>query len=75
MRGYEKTTKLLTDNKGKLELLAKKLEEEEVLEGEQVLELLNIEKKRPRTHKEADITPIEQPQQNLQFINKEPDKT
>jgi cell division protease FtsH len=75
MRGYEKTTKLLTDNKGKLELLAKKLEEEEVMEGEQVLELLNIEKKRPRTHKEADITPIEQPsQQNLQFINKEPDK-
>ena len=74
MRGYEKTTKLLNDNKGKLELLAKKLEEEEVLEGEQVLELLNIEKKRPRTHKEADIAPIEQPQQNLQFINKEADK-
>lgn len=74
MRGYEKTTKLLNDNKGKLELLAKKLEEEEVLEGEQVLELLNIEKKRPRTHKEADIAPIEQPRQNLQFINKETDK-
>ncbi len=74
MRGYEKTTKLLNDNKDKLELLAKKLEEEEVLEGEQVLELLNIEKKRPRTHKEADIAPIEQPQQNLQFINKETDK-
>ncbi|MBM4065224.1 MAG: ATP-dependent metallopeptidase FtsH/Yme1/Tma family protein [Planctomycetes bacterium] len=74
MRGYEKTTKLLNDNKDKLELLAKKLEEEEVLEGEQVLELLNIEKKRPRTHKEADIAPIEQPRQNLQFINKETDK-
>ena len=46
-------------------------EEEEILEGEQILELLNIEKKRPRTHKEVDITPVEQPQQNLQFINKE----
>ena len=74
MGSYEKTKKLLNDNKGKLELLAKKLEEEEVLEGEQVLELLNIEKKRPRTHKEVDIAPIEQPQQNLQFINKETDK-
>ena len=74
MGSYEKAKKLLNDNKGKLELLAKKLEEEEVLEGEQVLELLNIEKKRPRTHKGADIAPVEQPQQNLQFINKETDK-
>lgn len=74
MESYEKANKLLTDNKDKLELLAKKLEEEEVLEGEQVLELLNIEKKRPRTHKEVDIAPVEQPQQNLQFINKETDK-
>jgi len=74
MGSYEKTKKLLNDNKGKLELLAKKLEEEEVLEGEQVLTLLNIEKKRPRTHKEVDIAPVEQPQQNLQFINKETDK-
>lgn len=56
MASYEKTKKLLKDNKDKLELLAKKLEEEEVLEGEQVLALLNIEKKRPRTHNtEADI--------------------
>ena len=74
MGSYEKTKKLLNDNKGKLELLAKKLEEEEVLEGEQVLELLSIEKKRPRIHKEVDIAPVEQPQQNLQFINKETDK-
>ena len=71
MESYKKANKLLNDNKGKLELLAKKLEEEEILEGEQILELLNIEKKRPRTHKEVDITPVEQPQQNLQFINKE----
>ena len=74
MGSYEKTKKLLNDNKDKLELLAKKLEEEEVLEGEQVLELLSIEKKRPRIHKEVDIAPVEQPQQNLQFINKETDK-
>ncbi len=74
MGSYEKTKKLLNDNKGKLELLAKKLEEEEVLEGEQVLELLNIEKKRPRTHKEVDIAPVEQPQQNLQFLNKDNEK-
>lgn len=74
MGSYEKTKNLLNDNKGKLELLAKKLEEEEVLEGEQVLELLNIEKKRPRTHKEVDIAPVEQPQQNLQFINKDNEK-
>ena len=74
MGSYEKTKKLLNENKGKLELLAKKLEEEEVLEGEQVLTLLNIEKKRPRTHKEVAIAPVEQPQQNLQFINKETDK-
>ena len=74
MGSYEKTKKLLNDNKDKLELLAKKLEEEEVLEGEQVLTLLNIEKKRPRTHKEVDIAPVEQPQQNLQFINKDNEK-
>ncbi|HHT9112989.1 MAG TPA: ATP-dependent zinc metalloprotease FtsH [Candidatus Wunengus sp. YC65] len=74
MGSYEKTKKLLNDNKGKLELLAKKLEEEEVLEGEQVLELLNIEKKRPRTHKEVAIAPVEQPQQNLQFISKDNEK-
>ena len=74
MGSYEKTKKLLNDNKDKLELLAKKLEEEEVLEGEQVLELLSIEKKRPRMHNEVDIAPVEQPQQNLQFINKETDK-
>ena len=74
MGSYEKTKKLLNENKGKLELLAKKLEEEEVLEGEQVLELLNIEKKRPRTHKEVAIAPVEQPQQNLQFLNKDNEK-
>ena len=71
MGSYDKVKKLLSDNRDKLELLAKKLEEEEVLDGDQVLELLNIEKKHPRTHKEMDIAPIEQPQQNLQYIEKD----
>ncbi|HHT9129581.1 MAG TPA: ATP-dependent zinc metalloprotease FtsH [Candidatus Brocadiaceae bacterium] len=71
---YEKTKKLLNENRDKLELLAKKLEEEEVLDGDQVLELLNIEKKRPKTHIKKDIVPIEQPQENLQFINKDIEK-
>ncbi len=45
----EKTRTLLTENKGKLELLAKKLEEEELLEGEQVVELLGLNNKKKRT--------------------------
>ncbi|MDE1890832.1 MAG: cell division protein FtsH, partial [Planctomycetota bacterium] len=68
---YEKAKKLLNDNRDKLEMLAKKLEEEEVLEGDQVLELLHIEKKRPRIHKETNIAPVEQPQQSLQYFNKD----
>ncbi|MFN3532250.1 MAG: ATP-dependent zinc metalloprotease FtsH [Candidatus Brocadia sp.] len=68
MGNYDRAKKLLNDNRDKLNLLAKKLEEDEVLDGEQVLELLKIEKKQPKTHKEIDIAPIEQPQQNLQYI-------
>ena len=45
---YEKTRTLLIENKDKLELLAKKLEEEELLEGEQVVELLGLNKKKKR---------------------------
>ncbi len=71
---YEKTKKLLNENRDKLELLAKKLEEEEVLDGDQVLELLNIEKKRPKTHIKKDIAPVEQPQESLQYINKNIEK-
>jgi cell division protease FtsH len=71
MGSFERVKDLLNDNKDKLYLLAKKLEEEEVLDGDQVLELLNIEKKHARTQKEIDITPIEQPQQNLQYIQKD----
>lgn len=57
---YEKVKKLLHDNHEKLELLAKKLEEEELLEGDQVLELLQIKKKYPKSHREVENTPIEQ---------------
>lgn len=71
MGSHDRVKKLLNDNRDKLELLAKKLEEEEVLDGDQVLELLNIEKKHSRTHKEIDITPIEHPQQNLQYTQKD----
>jgi cell division protease FtsH len=71
MGSYDKAKKLINDNRDKLELLAKTLEEEEVLDGDQVLELLNIKKKHSKTHKEIDVTPIEQPQQNLQYIQKD----
>ncbi|MCF6159175.1 MAG: ATP-dependent metallopeptidase FtsH/Yme1/Tma family protein [wastewater metagenome] len=62
MNGYEKTKKLIIENRDKLELLSKKLEEEEVLEGDQVLELLKIGKKQPKAHKEIDVVPTEEPQ-------------
>lgn len=67
---YEKTQKLLSDNRDKLLLLAKKLEEEEVLDGDRILELLQIEKKNKKTY-EVDIAPIGEPQQNLQYLNKD----
>jgi cell division protease FtsH len=74
MKGYEKTKKLILENRDKLELLSKKLTEEEVLEGEQVLELLNIEKKHPRTQSEPDTAPREesQPQKkSLPYLSKD----
>lgn len=71
MDSFERVKDLLNGNKDKLDLLAKKLEEEEVLDGDQVLALLHIEKKHARTQKEIDIAPIEQPQQNLQYIQKD----
>lgn len=65
---YEKTKKLLVSNQDKLELLAKKLEEEEILEGDDILALLQIEKKRSRACKDNDIAPVEQqPGKNLQI--------
>lgn len=71
MGSYDRVKKLLNDNRDKLDLLAKTLEEEEVLDGDQVLELLHIEKKHHRNFKEAEIAPIEQLQQNLQFLQKD----
>ncbi len=65
---YEKAKKLLIGNQDKLELLARKLEEEEILEGDAILELLQIEKKRSRACKDNDIAPVEQqPGKNLQI--------
>ena len=75
MGSYDRVKKLLNDNRDKLDLLAKSLEEEEVLDGEQVLELLQIEKKHHRPGKETEIAPIEQPQQNLQYLQKDCGKT
>ncbi|MFQ5861738.1 MAG: ATP-dependent zinc metalloprotease FtsH [Candidatus Brocadiales bacterium] len=42
---YDKACRLLSENRDKLELLARKLEEEEILEGETVADLLGIEEK------------------------------
>ncbi len=72
---YDKIKKLLNDNRDKLELLAKKLEDEELLDGDQVLELLNIKKKHPKTHSKNDVVQVEQPEQDLQnvSINKDND--
>lgn len=69
-KGYDGAKKLLTDNRDKLDLLSKKLEEEEVLEGDQVLELLKIDKKHHKTHRGSDVIPVEQPQQGLQYMDK-----
>ncbi len=54
--GYEKVKKLLNDNRDKLELLAKKLEEEELLDGDQVLELLQIKKEHPKARGGTEVT-------------------
>ena len=51
--GYDKAYKLLSDNKDKLELLARKLEERELLDGEEVVELLGVKKEKKGREKEA----------------------
>lgn len=48
---YNRAKSIVEKNRDKLDLLAKKLEEEEVLEGDQILELLNLKKE----NKEKDI--------------------
>ena len=42
---YEKAYRLISENRDRLELLAQRLEEEEILEGETVAELLGIEER------------------------------
>src|SRR3989304_3843960 len=51
--GYDKACKLLSDNKDKLELLARKLEERELLDGEEVVALLGVKKEKKGREKEA----------------------
>ena len=52
---YAKARSLVEKNKDKLEVLAKKLEEKEVLESDQILELLNIKKAKKREIKEEKL--------------------
>ncbi|MBM4053749.1 MAG: ATP-dependent metallopeptidase FtsH/Yme1/Tma family protein [Planctomycetes bacterium] len=63
---YEKTKKLIRDNRSKLDILVKKLEEDEVLDGDQVLDLLNLKKKDTsfNTERKEDILPKELPERN-----------
>ncbi|WP_347272680.1 ATP-dependent zinc metalloprotease FtsH [Candidatus Kuenenia sp.] len=60
---YEKARKLIRDNRDKLNVLIKKLEECEVLDGEQVLELLHLKKKDISFNgdKEENLSPDELP--------------
>ncbi len=53
---YIKAKSLVEKNRDKLELLAKKLEEEEVLEAEQILELLNLKKEKEEEAEEEKLT-------------------
>ncbi len=52
---YDKTKSLIEKNRDKLELLAKKLEEEEVLESDQILELLGLKKEEKEDAKEEPL--------------------
>ncbi len=45
---------MIEKNRDKLDLLSKKLEEEEVLEAEQILELLNIKEEKKKSTKKED---------------------
>ncbi len=50
---YDKAHKLLVDNRDKLELLARRLEERELLDGEEVVELLGVKKEKRSEKKQA----------------------
>lgn len=57
----EKAKDVLVQNRGKLELLARTLEEKEVIEGEAIGELLDIKKKKKRFNNsvEKEVEPIQ----------------
>jgi cell division protease FtsH len=57
---YAKAKSMIEKNRDKLDLLAKKLEEEEVLEAERILELLNIKEEKKETTGKKDISDEEQ---------------
>jgi len=61
---YAKTKSLIEENKDKLELLAKKLEEEEVLEADKILELLNIKEEKKGESKKDDSATEEETRQS-----------
>ncbi len=52
---YSRAKSLVEENRDKLNLLAKKLEEEEVLESDQILELLNLKKENKEKDKKENL--------------------
>ncbi len=56
---YTKAKSLVEKNRDKLDLLAKKLEEEEVLEADRILELLDLKKEENNEGKDAEKEKIE----------------
>jgi cell division protease FtsH len=61
---YARTKSLIEENKDKLDLLAKKLEEEEVLEADKILELLNIKEEKEGESKKDNLVTEEDPRQS-----------
>ncbi len=61
---YAKTKSLIEENRDKLQLLAKKLEEEEVLEADKILELLNIKEEKEGESKKDNLVTEEDPRQS-----------
>ncbi len=56
---YAKAKSLIEKNRDKLDILSRKLEEKEVLEGNQILELLNLKKERKEEETEEEKIVIE----------------
>ena len=52
---YAKAKSLIEENRDKLDLLAKKLEEVEVLEADQILELLNLKEEENEKSKKENL--------------------